>query len=141
MGNLPLSRALQIAMSAHEGQVDRACKPYILHPLTVAASMDTEAGFITALLHDVLEDSDYTAKDLRQAGFPAFIVEALCLLTRDKDEPYMDYIRKIKGNNLARVVKLADLKHNSDLSRLAVVTDSDRARAEKYKQAIKLLAE
>ena len=141
MSKCLLSRALQIAVSAHEGQVDRAGKPYILHPLAVAASMDTEAGFITALLHDVLEDSDYTAKDLCRAGFPVFIVEALCLLTHDKDEPYMDYIRKIKDNNLARAVKLADLAHNSDLSRLSVVTDKDLERAEKYKKAIQLLAE
>lgn len=141
MRNDELQIALRIAMKAHRGQLDRGGQPYIFHPLKVATMTSSFDEFVTALLHDVIEDSDYTADDLRADGIPEHIMEALCLLTHDKDEPYMDYIRKIKGNDLARAVKLADLKHNSDLSRLAEITDRDRARAEKYKQAIKLLAE
>ena len=134
-----LSTALRIAMNAHDGQVDRAGRPYIYHPLTVATMTDSYDAFVAALLHDVMEDSDYTADDLRMAGIPAHIVDALLLLTHDKDVPYMDYVRKIKGNDLARAVKLADLTHNSDLSRLKYVTDKDLARADKYKAAMALL--
>lgn len=133
------STALKIAMDAHKGQVDRAGAPYILHPLTVASHMDTEAGFVTALLHDVMEDSDYTEADLNAAGIPYEILEALRLLTHDKNEPYLDYIRRIKGNDLARMVKLADLQHNMDLSRLPEVTEKDLERVEKYKKAVSIL--
>ena len=140
MGHDVLSAALRIAIYAHDGQVDRAGKPYIFHPLTVATMTDSFDAFITAILHDVLEDSDVTACDLLAAGIPDHIVEALAFLTHDKDEPYMAYVEKIKSNDLARAVKLADLKHNSDLSRLPVVTEKDRYRAEKYKRAMALLA-
>ena len=135
-----LTAALQIAMKAHAGQVDRAGKPYILHPLTVASMTATGDEFVAALLHDVLEDSSYTMGDLEAAGIPDHILEALALLTHDTDEPYMAYVERIKSNPLARAVKLADLKHNSDLSRLPVVTERDRYRAEKYKKAMDLLA-
>lgn len=134
-----LSIALRLAMQAHSGQVDRAGKPYIYHPLTVASMTDSYDAFVAALLHDVMEDSDFTADDLRGAGIPGHIVEALLLLTHDKNVPYMDYVQKIKGNDLARCVKLADLKHNSDLSRLPYVTEKDWARVDKYKQAMALL--
>lgn len=136
-----LSAALRVAIDAHAGQVDRAGRPYIEHPLTVASMTGSYDEFVTALLHDVLEDSAYTAEDLRHAGIPEHIIEALCLLTHEDDEPYMTYIRKIKTNELAAAVKMADLKHNSDLSRLPVVTDKDRMRAAKYKAAMELLAE
>jgi len=134
-----LCAALRIAMSAHDGQVDRAGKPYIFHPLQVASMTDSYDALVAALLHDVMEDSDYTADDLRSAGIPDHIIDALQLLTHDKDVPYMDYVRKIKGNDLAKAVKLADLKHNSDLSRLSVVTDKDLSRVDKYKAAMALL--
>ena len=136
-----LFKALHIAMNAHEGQVDRAGKPYIMHPIMVASMTHSCDEFVTALLHDVLEDSTYTVDDLHREGIPEHIVEALCLLTHDKDEPYMDYVRRIKCSPLARAVKLADLKHNSDLSRLPVISEKDLARAEKYKAAMELLAE
>lgn len=136
----PVSNALKIAMMAHKGQVDRSGAPYILHPLTVASHMDTEAGFIAALLHDVMEDSDYTAEDLLEAGIPAFIVDALRLLTHDKSVPYLDYVSKIKDNDLAKAVKIADLTHNMDLSRLPFVTEKDWERLEKYKRAMEILA-
>lgn len=133
------SNALAIAMDAHKGQVDRAGAPYILHPLTVASHMGTDAGCITALLHDVMEDSDYTEDDLRNAGIPEFILDALRLLTHDKSEPYFDYIQRIRGNELASAVKLADLRHNMDLSRLPKVTEQDLERVEKYRKAMDML--
>lgn len=136
-----LCTAMRIATEAHDGQVDRAGKPYIYHPLKVATMTGSFDEFVTALLHDVLEDSDYTAADLLTAGIPEHIVDALILLTHEDDEPYMDYVRRAKENDLARAVKLADLKHNSDLSRLPVVTEKDLKRAEKYKKAMEILAE
>lgn len=139
MKNDILTTALHIAMDAHDGQVDRAGKPYIYHPLTVASMTDNFDAFVTALLHDVMEDSHYTTEDLQQAGIPDHIIAALRLLTHDKEEPYLDYVQSVKENDLARAVKLCDLKHNSDLSRLPEVTEQDRERAEKYRKAMDLL--
>lgn len=134
-----LSTALRIAANAHEGQTDRAGKPYILHPLRVAMALSSDDEIVTALLHDVMEDSDYGEEELSRAGIPCHIMEALRLLTHDKAESYMDYVRRIKGNELARAVKIADLRHNSDLGRLPEITEKDVARAEKYKQALSIL--
>lgn len=136
-----LQNALRIAVKAHEGQVDRAGKAYIYHPLAVAMKTSTFDEFVTALLHDVLEDSDYTAADLRAEGIPGHIVDALLLLTHEKGKPYMEYVAQLKGNPLARAVKIADLTHNSDMSRLAFITDKDLERAKKYRQALEYLSE
>ena len=136
-----LQTALRIAVKAHEGQVDRAGKSYIYHPLSVAAMTSSYDEFVTALLHDVLEDSDYTAADLRAEGIPEHIVDALLLLSHEKNEPYMEYIARIKENELARSVKIADLTHNSDLSRLPSVSSKDLERAKKYRQALEYLSE
>ncbi len=133
--------ALKLAMNAHDGQLDLAGAPYLLHPLAVAREMQTEDGFAAALLHDVMEDSDYTPDDLRAAGIPRHVIEALCLLTRSKEEPYLTYVRRLGSNPLARAVKLADLRHNMDLSRLPHVTEKDLARLEKYRAAQKILME
>lgn len=137
MSNI-LQNALRIAVKAHEGQVDRAGKSYIYHPLTVATMTSTFDEFVTALLHDVLEDSDYTPTDLIAEGIPQHIVDALLLLAHKKSEPYMEYVARIKDNDLARAVKIADLTHNSDLSRLPFITDKDLERAKKYRQALEL---
>ena len=103
--------------------------------------MKTEETVIVALLHDVVEDTDYTLDDIRAMGFPDSVIEALALMTHDKSVPYMDYVAKIKSNPVAKAVKLADLKHNSDLSRLDVVDEKARERVEKYKTAITILEE
>lgn len=128
--------ALKIATEAHKGQVDKAGVPYINHPLTVASLVDTEEEKIVALLHDTIEDTNITEQDLIDYGFPNEIVEAVKLLTHDKNVPYMDYVAKIKDNELARKVKIADLTHNSDLSRLKEITDKDKKRYEKYQKAL-----
>lgn len=96
---------------------------------------------IAALLHDVVEDTDYSLKDLADMGFPESAIHALALLTHEKGVPYMDYVARIKENPIARSVKLADLRHNSDLSRLDLVDEKAVQRAEKYKKAIALLSE
>ena len=128
--------ALKIATEAHKGQVDKAGIPYINHPLTVASFVDTEEEKIVALLHDTIEDTNITEQDLLNYGFSNKIVEAVKLLTHNKGIPYMEYVAKIKNNELARKVKIADLTHNSDLSRLKEVTEKGMKRYEKYKKAL-----
>ena len=105
-------KAMRICYAAHEGQMDKSGVPYVFHPIHLAEQMETEEEICTALLHDV--------------------VEAVRLLTREKDVPYMAYIERLSGNQIARKVKLADLEHNSDLTRLIEVTERDLRRQEKY---------
>ena len=132
-------KALKIAYQAHKNQYDKSGLPYIFHPFYVATLMKDEITTIVALLHDVIEDSDYTITDIKQMGFSNEIIEALQLLTHDKDVDYYRYIESIKTNEVAKKVKIADLKHNSDLSRLDTVNESDLNRVEKYKKALKIL--
>ena len=134
-------RAMQICFQAHQGQTDKGGMPYALHPIHLAEQMETEDEICTALLHDVVEDTDYTIEDLRQAGFNETILEAITLLTHEPDVPYMDYVMGTRHNPLARKVKLADLLHNSDLGRLENPTDHDRCQQKKYLAARKLLEE
>ena len=124
---------------AHRNQVDKSGLPYVFHPFHLAEQMDSEEAVLVALLHDVAEDTDYTLQDMRVMGFPESVLEALNLLTHREGEPYIDYIARIKTNPLARQVKLADLRHNSDLTRLDAVDKKALARAEKYARAIALL--
>nr|WP_248628950.1 HD domain-containing protein [Enterococcus cecorum] len=134
-------QALAIAKDAHKGQVDKAGVDYIQHPLFVASLVEGELAKTVALLHDVVEDSDWTLEDLRKEGLPEEVVQAVGILTKKRNEKYEEYILRVKQNPLARQVKLADLKHNSDLSRLANVTDRDRKRVAKYQKAIAYLSE
>lgn len=132
-------RALKLCFEAHKNQTDKSGMPYVFHPFHLAEQMSSEITVITALLHDVVEDTDYTIDDLREMDFGEEVIEALALLTHDDSEPYMDYVARIKENPVARAVKLADLEHNSDMSRLSVVDDYALKRAEKYKAAIEIL--
>lgn len=132
--------ALAIAKKAHAGQVDKAGVDYIQHPLYVASQVKTEQEKTVALLHDVIEDSDVTVEDLLASGLSNEVVTAVQILTKKEGQSYQEYLGKVKSNNLARVVKLADLKHNSDLSRLKSVTNTDYERVKKYKNAIRYLS-
>ena len=134
-------KAILLAFKAHEGQTDKAGMPYILHPIHLAEQMSDENTTIAALLHDVVEDTEYTLEDLQTMGFPKEAIDAIALLTHDKSVPYMEYVAKLKENPIARKVKLADLRHNSDLTRISNVTEKDLERIEKYKTAIELLIE
>lgn len=131
--------AKAIAHAAHEGQLDKAGKPYIEHLRTVAGSVEGHVAKAVAWLHDVVEDSSMTFEDLKAEGITPEIINHVRLLTHDKSVPYLDYIAAIKGDPVAREVKLADLRHNSDLSRLQTVTEKDRERLAKYQRAIELL--
>ena len=135
-----LELALSIATGAHKGQFDKAGVDYIEHPIYVASQVDTEEEKAVALLHDVIEDSPFTAEELLLAGLPETVVAAVQILSKKKGQDYQTYLENVKSNPLARIVKLADLKHNSDLSRLSSVTDKDLERFEKYKKAIDYLS-
>ena len=132
-------KALKLCFDIHKKQVDKSGLPYVFHPFHLAEQMETEETTIVALLHDVVEDSDLTLEDLRQMGFGDTVIAALALLTHDPAVEYMDYVRAIKDNPIARAVKLADLRHNSDLTRLDTVDEKALARREKYLQAMTLL--
>ena len=132
--------AFEIAKTAHAGQTDKAGLDYILHPLQVAAEMATDEEKAVALLHDIIEDTDVTASELLAKGLPDNVVEAVKALTKKHNQNYAAYLAGVKKNRLATAVKLADLKHNSDLSRLEKITQKDRERAEKYRKAIEYLS-
>lgn len=132
-------RAMKLCFEAHKEQVDKSGMPYVFHPFHLAEQMHDEKATIVALLHDVIEDTDYTFEDLRSAGFDNEIIEALKLMTHDDSVPYMEYVTVIKSNPIASAVKLADLEHNSDLSRLDVIDEKALKRKEKYATAIALL--
>ena len=134
-------RAMTLCFDAHKEQVDKSGLPYVFHPFHLAEQMSNENTTVVALLHDVVEDSDYTFADLQELGFSETVLAALRLLTHDESVPYMDYVAAIKKNPVARAVKLADLRHNSDLSRMDEVTETILARREKYLAAIRLLEE
>lgn len=132
-------KALKISFDAHKNQVDKSGMPYVYHPFHLAEQMDDEISTCVALLHDVVEDTAVTLGDLKAAGFPDDVIEALSLMTHGDDVPYMEYIRALKNNPVARKVKLADLAHNSDLTRLDKVDDKAIERANKYRQAMLIL--
>jgi len=132
-------KAIKLMYEAHKNQVDKAGMPYVLHPLHVAEEMEDETRTIVALLHDVVEDSDITFEKLSELGFSNTVIESLKLLTHDDNIDYFDYIQKIGTNPISMSVKLADLRHNSDLSRLDKITNEDILRVEKYKKCINYL--
>ncbi|MBE6975371.1 MAG: HD domain-containing protein [Ruminococcaceae bacterium] len=134
-------KALRLCFDAHKDQVDKTGLPYVFHPFHLAEQMTDEYTTVTALLHDVVEDTDYTLADLEAMGYPAPVLEALRLLTHDPAVPYMAYVAALKPNAIARAVKLADLRHNSDTSRLDVVDEWALRREEKYRRAMALLEE
>ena len=133
-------KAMKIAFEAHKEQVDKTGIPYIYHPIHLAEQMSDEASACVALLHDVVEDTDVTLEQLQAEDFTPEILDAIRLMTHDESVPYMDYVREIKKNPIAAKVKLADLKHNSDVTRLDHVDEKSKIRAEKYQKAIDILA-
>ena len=139
MINTKLTRkAMIIAYEAHKNQVDKSGVPYIYHPIHVAEQMDTENECIIALLHDVVEDTNVTFKQLEEV-FSKEIIDILKLLTREENIEYDEYIKRMKNNSIACKVKIADLTHNLDKTRLDFVTEVDVKRNEKYKKALQIL--
>src|SRR6266446_2551617 len=117
--------AILIAAEAHRGQTDKAGAPYILHPLRVMLRLKSEAEMLTAALHDVVEDSNWTLEMLRARGFPEEVLAAVDCLTRRADETYDEFTERVKPNPLAVRVKLADLEDNMDQTRIANPSDKD----------------
>jgi (p)ppGpp synthase/HD superfamily hydrolase len=134
-----LEEAIRIAVSAHKGQMDKAGAPYILHPLRVMAAVDTPEEMAVAVLHDVIEDTGTTLDDLRRAGIPEDVCEAVRILTKAKGEDYSAYLDRVASNPLARAVKIADLRDNMRIERLPVLADEDFKRLAKYHSALKRL--
>lgn len=134
-----LQLAKEVATKAHEGQKDKGGQPYILHPTTVASYLDKPEHKMIAYLHDVCEDTPMTIEEIQDLGFSKTVTDALRLLTRKKEVPYEEYVRQIAKNPNARLVKLADLRHNMDLSRISHPTEKDYRRLEKYKKAYEFL--
>lgn len=133
--NEQLQFALELAIEKHKNQKDKSGKPYILHPLHVMETVKSDDAKIVAILHDIIEDTDVTEKDLLNAGLSKHIVDAVVMLTRSRDEDYMDYVKKLSSNPLAKEVKLADLQHNMDLRRLSTLKERDLDRNRKYQIA------
>lgn len=139
MINTKLTRkAMIIAYNAHQNQFDRAGVPYIFHPIHLAEQMNSETECIVALLHDVVEDTSITFAELEKE-FSNEVIEILKLLTHDKKTDYLSYIKKLKNNSVAKKVKIADIKHNADESRLDKVNAKDILRRNKYKKALEIL--
>ena len=131
-------KALRISFDAHRDQVDKSGLPYVYHPFEVAERVEGEYATCAALLHDVVEDTDISIEEL-ETIFPREVTQALRLLTHRKEVPYLDYVRALKYDPIAKAVKLADLAHNSDLGRLDTVTEKDLKRVEKYRTARRIL--
>ena len=131
--------AMRICFDAHKNQIDKSGLPYVFHPFHIAEQMKDEDTTIVALLHDVVEDTNITLDDLRAYDFPEEVIAAIAVMTHDPEVEYMEYVAKVKKNPIAAAVKLEDLKHNSDLTRLDEVTAKDIKRNEKYKKAIEFL--
>lgn len=137
-----LRRAIDIAKEAHKGQVDKAGNEYIDHPLRVMAAGHTINEKIVGILHDVIEDTDWTFERLEAEGFTTEIIEALkCVTKLSEDESYDAFIKRVKANPLAVAVKMKDLADNMDIRRLDELTDKDFKRLQKYHRAYKELME
>ncbi|MEO0642963.1 MAG: GTP pyrophosphokinase [Pseudomonadota bacterium] len=135
-----LERAIEIAVAAHKGALDKGGQPYILHPLRLMMGMKSDAERIVAVLHDVVEDSDWTFEALAGEGFAPEIIAALQSVTRsNRHEPYMDFAARAKADPIGRAVKIADITDNLDVTRIGELSDRDLARINKYKKALGLL--
>ena len=132
-------KALKLCFEAHKEQIDKTGMPYVFHPFHLAEQMDDEISTVCALLHDVIEDTDITVEMLDQMGFPQEVLTVLELLTHDEVVPYMDYVKNISLNPIAKKVKIADLLHNSDVSRLDFVDEYAVKRNQKYQEALRIL--
>lgn len=127
-----LEKAIQIAFEAHQRQTDKAGAPYILHLIRVMNAGQTDNEKICGILHDLVEDTKWTFEDLKKEGFSEEIINALECVTKQPNEPYSQFIERIKKNPLAVKVKINDLKDNMDITRLTFITEKDTQRLNKY---------
>jgi (p)ppGpp synthase/HD superfamily hydrolase len=135
-------KAMLLAWDMHLMSVDKGGMPYIFHPIAVAEMMGSdEYAICVALLHDIVEDTPMTIHQLSCMHFPTEIVEAVDAITRRTGEKYMDYLVRVKDNQLARKVKLGDLQHNSDLGRLRSIDKEALSLQKRYKKALIFLTD
>lgn len=134
-----LQRAIEIAVEAHKDQVQKSGLPYILHPLALMGAVTSVDAKIAAVLHDVVEDTAWSLDDLRAEGFSTEVLAAIDCLTHREGEAYEDYLSRVAGNDLARAVKLADLKDNMNFRRIPELKQKDLDRLAKYHRAWFLL--
>ena len=135
-----LERAIEIAQEAHKGVKDKGGHDYIHHPIRVMHAMSNDQEKIVAILHDVVEDSDWTFERLKEEGFEDSVIESLrCITKYSEEEDYQEFIKRAATNKIATKVKMADIEDNLDLSRLGTLTEKDLIRIEKYKKALKYL--
>lgn len=134
-----LEDAIQIAAKGHQGQKDKAGAPYILHPLRMMMRLKTEAEMITAILHDVVEDTDWTIEKLREKGFSEEVLEAVECVTNREGESYEQFIERAGKNPIARQVKIADLEDNMNIQRIGEISPKDLERIEKYHKSWSVL--
>jgi len=134
-----LERAIAIAAEAHSGQTDKAGAPYILHPLRVMMRVEGDHARIAAVLHDLVEDTEWTLEALRAEGFVDAVVDAIDGLTRRDGEVYLDFCRRAGTNEIARVVKLADLEDNLDPARIAALPEENHSLTDRYRKARAIL--
>lgn len=137
--NIQILQAIELSIHYHNNQFDKSGRPYVLHPLWVMSNVNGIKEKIVAVLHDIIEDTECDEDELRHYNIDEDIIEAVMILTKPKQEEYMEYIKNISRNAIATKVKLIDLKHNMDLSRLPEVTDKDLCRVKKYKKAYEYL--
>lgn len=130
--------AMEIAYNAHHGQKDKGGAPYVFHPFHLAEQMDTELEVTAALLHDVVEDTPWTFSLLEEAGISREVIEVLNYLTHPEGMPYLDYVKRLLPCAAARKIKLADIRHNSDMTRLSSPATAAYFQ-KKYAPAIALL--
>lgn len=136
MPNSPLlARAIAIASVAHEHQIDKAGAPYILHPIRMMTRARTDDERIVAMLHDTVEDTDWTLETLKNEGFPDHILAGIDGMTNREGESYEEFIERAARNPISARVKLLDLEDNMNLTRLAQITDKDVERLRKYHRA------
>src|SRR5687767_966906 len=133
--------AISIAAHAHKGQKDKAGAPYLLHPLRMMLRMDSEAAMMAAVLHDVVEDTEWTLERLREAGFSDEVLEAVDCLTHREGESYQEFVERVRTNSIARQVKIADLEDNMNIRRINQLGPKDLERLEKYHKAWRVLTD
>src|SRR5919112_3442044 len=127
--------AVSIAARAHRGQTDKAGAPYLVHPLRMMLRMETEAAMMAAVLHDVVEDTEWTLERLREAGFSEEVLAAVDCLTHGEGESYQEFVERVRTNPIARQVKIADLEDNMNVRRMNQLGAKALERLEKYHRA------
>ena len=138
-----LGKAISITAKAFEGKTDKGGTPYILHCIHVMNAVREygEDAMCVGIMHDLVEDTDYTIENIVEMGFSREVCYSLSLMTHDMELPYDDYIKLIATNEIARRVKLADLRHNSDILRMKGLRKKDFDRLEKYHKAFMYLSD